>query len=260
MRSRLSLALALLAVLFVAACGSQGYAPPLGKAVEVTLPAAAGAQQATATFTPIRAVRVAVYYHGNLVPRTGAQTPVQLRSGGCTGPIIAALTDGTPAGSAYAPPTPSGTPLVTQPADTGVYLSIAPAASQYVTVLTAPNDPTAPVVACGSPLPDQKTNEIRRQYFDLYSPDQLGTGIALGTALFDPINVSRIDVGAPGGGDSAPASWAVRAGSCDGATVAQGTFAKGATTATDVIFRDLDPNWWVSVARSSGATSCAQVK
>lgn len=253
MRSRLSLALAALAVLFVAACGSKGYAPPLSKAVEVTLPPTAGAQQATATFTPIRALRVAVYYHGNLVPRMGAKTPVQLRSGGCTGPIIAALTDGTPAGSVYATPTPPGTPLVVQPADTGTYVSVVPSANLYVSVLTAPNDPTAPVVACGNPLSE------RRQYFDLYPPDQLGTGIALGTALFDPLNVSRLDVSAPGG-DNPPSSWEVRAGSCDGAVVAQGQFPRGATTATDVIFRDIDNNWWITVARANGEKSCAQVK
>lgn len=253
MRPRLSLALAILAMFFVAACGSQGYAPPLGKAVEVTVPATSGTGQATATFTPIHAMRVAVYYHGKLVPRTSAQTPAQVRSGGCTGPIVAALTDGTPSGSVYATPPPSGTPIIVQPADTGVYVSVAPSANLYVSVLTAPDDPTAPVVACGNPLSG------RRQFFDLYPPDELGTGTSLGTALFDPVNVSRVDVSALGG-DRSPVSWAVRTGSCDGATVAQGTFGAGATKATSVIFREIDPNWWVSVAWSGAATSCAQVK
>jgi hypothetical protein len=151
--------------------------------------------------------------------------------------------------------------VIVQPADTGVYVSVVPAANQYVTVLAAPNDPTAPVVACGNPLPDQKTNEIRRQYFDLYLPAEVGTGIARGTALFDPINVVRVELSVSDAAGVHPVSWSVRTGSCTGPSLGGGDFAPGTASAGGVVFKTLDPSvWWLSVAHSNGETSCAQVK
>ncbi|HEV8192843.1 MAG TPA: hypothetical protein VGP82_15365, partial [Ktedonobacterales bacterium] len=118
----------LAALLALAACGSQGYAPPLTNVVHVRLPGNGAAHPGgSATLTPTYGGHYVVYLQGKQVPYHNPATPVELRKGSCTGPVIGALTDNTPA-----KPQPS----IMQPAsDNGANVTVAPAADVYVVVL-----------------------------------------------------------------------------------------------------------------------------
>src|SRR5262249_16799943 len=87
---------AIFALALLASGGCRGFAPPLGQPVHVSVQGVDGVT-GDLVFTPIRAMHVAVYYEGHAVPSSGAQTPAQLRRGGCAGPLVAPLTDGNPA-------------------------------------------------------------------------------------------------------------------------------------------------------------------
>jgi hypothetical protein len=242
--------------LAVTACGSHGVAAELGHPVKLTL-ADVGAARASGTFTltPIHATHIAAYFGGHAIPLTGAKTPAQIRQNACTGPAVVNLSDGIPAGAAMPA---AGAPPATQPDPAGgVDVAIEPGAQWYVVVYDHANDPGAAIVACGHPL------SANRQYFDLYQAAQGPNGIALGTALFDPIVATRIDVAAtnatvvPG---AQPTAWALHSGSCTGPALASGTLASGTTRSEGVVFRPLDTtSWWASLAPAGGGTGCAKV-
>jgi hypothetical protein len=247
----------LLLALGLAACGSQGYAAPLGKPATATL-TAAGASAATyaARITPINAVHVVVSYHGHTLPLTGAPTPAQMRRDSCFGAYVAPLTDGNPAQPAEAPGVHDATVASAPDPSGGMDVEVAPGASLFVDVLARPNDPTAPVVACGQPLSG------RRQYFDLYSPTN--NSVAIGNALFDPITAAQVAISPSGGSSSilAPVSWTIHTGSCDGLPVGGHTIAAGAKAPYGgTVYAALAPgNWWVTLALSDGTTLCGQTK
>ncbi len=244
MRRTLLICIAVLVcALAVASCGTQGYAPPLGKPAHVAI-GSAGA----ATLTPIHALRVVAYYKGKLLPATGAATPAELHRDSCDGPFVAALTDGTPTSGAHA-----AVPTTPDP-DGGLDVAVDPGAQWYVVVYDRANDPPAQVVACGHPLSG------RQQYFDLYTAAKGSSGIALGTALVSPITATRIDISLSGGAAASQSTWAVHTASCDGAALAQGTISPGGTTGAGVVFATPGATpWWVTLASEGGAPMCAEV-
>lgn len=224
----------------LAACGTKGYAPPLGTTTRATL-TSTQTQQAigAATFTPTYAMRATVYYRGHIIPTTGAQTPAQLRKGSCFGPVAASLTDGTlQANTATTQQVPAG----------GMYVALQTNADWYITVLERPNDATAPVVACGHPLSE------RRQYFDLYPPAVGNGGIALGTALVEPIVATQVHITLQN--EASPvAQWALHTGSCSGPVIGVNT-----SGADGIIFSSTGSGDWMSAQLTNGATICGPIK
>lgn len=245
--TRLAALAPLLALVVLAACGSQGYAPGLGKTATVALAGPSGAAPlGSASFSPFYAAHIAAYYRGKLVPYEGAQTPVELRAGSCTGKTLAALTSAT-----IAPI--SGSVAVAPDPKTGVDVATATSGNLYVVVLQKANDANAPQLACGHPLSE------RRQYFDLYTPGQGSNGYSLGIALMEPIVATRVQVTL-----ASPAStvttWAVRSGSCSGAPLAQGQIAAGAKSGSGVVFSSFDASHWgLTLSANGSQTICEQV-
>ncbi len=241
----------------LAACGSQGYAPPLGKNAHATL---TGAFSGTATFTPAYATHIVTYYEGKALPYASATLPVELRNDSCDGPILANLTKASDPASA-----PTTTPLAGATSTTqsesaqstvvqvdpqgGVDVSLPQSMSLWVTVRAKANDPNAAILACGQPLSG------RRQYFDLYPPTEGSNGMALGLALMEPIVATQVKIALNQSTD-APVAWAVRADACEGAPVAGGQIAAGATQTTGYIFKPLDSHWRLTLTPGSGAPSC----
>ncbi len=239
--ARLATVAPLLALLALAACGSQGYASPLGKPATVALAGAAGAQsQGSATFTPFYAAHIATYYKGKLVPYNGAQTPVELRDSDCTGKPLAALTAATAA--------PIASDLAVVPdAKGGVDVAIEPSVNLFVVVRQQANDASAPILACGDPLSG------RKQFFNLYLATEGPNGYSLGIVLMEPLIATRVNV-ALASPTATTTTWAVRSGSCSGVALAQGQIAAGAKDASGVIFATLDASHWrLTLADASGA-------
>ena len=224
----------------LAACGTKGYAPPLGTTAHAVLADAQTKQTiGTATLTPVYAMHATVYYKGHAVPTVGAQTPAQLRKGGCFGPVVAPLTDGTPKADT--------TLATTQPVSSGgMNVALQASADWYITVLARPHDPTAPVVACGNPLSE------RRQYFDLYPPAVGNGGIALGTALVEPIVATQVHIALQNGA-SPIARWALHSGSCSGTLI-------GDPLAPDnLVFSPVASGAWIAAQLANGTTACGQI-
>lgn len=242
--------LALLLMVALAGCGTQGYAAPLGQAARTPL---TGAFTGSASFTPTYATLYATYFEGHLVPFVGAKTPVELRSGSCVGQLIANLTQASDQQPPAAPTPPLVQPDRAQP---GVDVAIVGGANQWITVRAHPNDPNAEILACGQPLSG------REQNFDLYPPSVGSDGMGLGFTKITPIVATALTISLIHPTSSAVA-WVVRAGSCGGAAVGSGQLAKGATKATGFLFQTLDSAHWrltltpgATPAPSSGATAC----
>ncbi len=252
---RLLTVLLALCLMLIAACGTHGAPPTLPKAVKLTLAPAGDVQlSGTIDFTPLAAMRVAIYFHGALIPTTGAKTPAQLRIGGCYKPITAPLTDGNiPEVAIPGVSTPVATnwpPLHPDPAG-GVDVPFASGADRFVTVTARPNDPTAPVVDCGQPL---SGNE---QYFDLYPPEQGSNSIATASALVVPLSATRVTLAVKDGDAKLqPTAWAIHSGSCTGKTIDGGTIgADGA--ASQIVYAALNASTWqVVVTHSNGEATC----
>lgn len=247
-------------MLALAACGSQGNAPALGKAATATLTSTtAGVASYSARITPVNAVRVVVSYKGKTLPVDGnqpPQTPAQLRRGSCFGSYVAPLTAGNPAKPAEALGAHDES-VATAPDPTGgMDVDVAPDASLYVDVMARPNDQTAPVLACGQPLSG------KRQFFDLYPPTN--NNIATGNALFDPISAVQVAISPANGAaaTSAPVAWTIHTGGCDGVPVGGATIAPGTRAPYGgLVYAALTPGqWWMSLALSDGTTLCGQTK
>lgn len=237
--------LALLGV--VTACGTHGDAGALPPVARATL-AAPGAHQAagSVTLTPFYGGHVVVYYAGHEITYQHAAYGAQLRSGGCYGSVLAALTAEVPAAAgSTAPAAPAAR---VDPAG-GVDVAQAPAASWNIVVFASATDPHAVMVACGAPLSGQQ------QYFDLYPPEVGSNGTARGMTLVQPQIYTRITVAlAQPAGENA--MWTLRRQSCTGTTVASGTFATGASSSQGLVFADpTSATWWL--ATSAGTTSAA---
>ena len=265
MRSGLPLTmpvLALLALLLIAGCGTEGNAPPLGKSGHASLTSpGSDVSLASVALAPLGALHVTVYYRGKLIPTIGAQTPAELRENGCLGPLVAPISDGNPAlgagtsGIAGTPTPGVSTPLADYAVDSagGMDVSVAPGANLYVVVYSQRDDPTARIVACGDPLSGQN------QFFNLYPPQVLGAGVALGTALMTPIDATRLTF-TVGNTALRPTTWAVRNGSCSGAVLASGPVDSSTSPASGVIYRALGRNkWWVDLTGAGGLTICGEV-
>lgn len=237
----------LAALLALAGCGSQGYAPPLTNVVHVTLPGNGAAHPGgSATLTPTYGGHYVVYLQGKQVPYHDPATPIELRRGSCTGPVIGALSDNAPA---MAQP-----PIMQPAANNGANVTIAPAADVYVVVLAQAGNPKAPAFACGNPLSE------RRQYFELW-PAGADETVGIGTVLSESLVSTKVDISldAPATA-AAPVAWSIRSGSCTGATVASGTFAGGAATASGFIFQPLaGDKWWMTLAPAGQQGSCVKV-
>jgi hypothetical protein len=238
---RVGLLAPLVALLALVACGSRGYAPSLGKATTTTL---SGVQPGSLTLTPIYATHVVTYYLGKLIPYKGAQTPVELRKGSCAGPVLATLTETTAASA------PSGAATEAPDAANGADVAAVVDESVYVVIRARANDPNAAQLACGAPL------SSRRQYFDLFTPGQGSNGAQLGIALIEPIVATRAEtrLASPA---TAPLTWAIFAGGCDGHALAQGQIAQGATTGDGVIFQPSPASGWSIALAPASATAPA---
>lgn len=241
------LTLVALVILTLAACGAQGRPPALGNAVQVTLHASGGsAPIGQATLTPAYGVHVVVYMHGALLPYDNPPTPVQIRQGGCYGPVVAPVTSNAPAG---------GSQVVVQPGDNlGANVAHAVDAKSYVVVLES-TAPDAKVTACGHPLSE------RRQYFDLYPPTKVDQGVGLGIALFESIIITQVRVSLAAPTTQQPAQWSIHSGGCQGSTLASGAIAPGKATGSGTAFAPLDTqSWWLSVALNGAADGATCVK
>ncbi|HLJ80751.1 MAG TPA: hypothetical protein VKT52_04625 [Ktedonobacterales bacterium] len=244
---------ALVSLLVLTGCGTHGLAAPLTKPAHASLVASGASQPSgTATLEPFTGVHIVPNYRGQVIPLTGAQHPAQLREGSCVGPFIAALSDG----NVITPANNGGTttpPAATQPdPHGGMDVDVAPSASLYVVVIDHPNDPNAAIVACGNPLSSS------RQYFDLYPPAEGSNGIGRGTALMEPLDSTHVTV-TLNSAATAPATWAVHTGSCDGATLVTGTIPADKSAGSGVIFQSLQAGaWWVSVASTGGPSLCGE--
>lgn len=253
----LGLALTFALALALAACGSHGNAPSLGKSATAALTGTgAGAASYTARITPTTALHVVVSYKGHQIPVSGAQTPAQLRHGSCFGAYVAPLTDGNPATPAEAPGVHDQTVPSAPDPNGGMDVDVTPDASLFVDVMARPNDPTAPVLACGQPLSGL------RQFFDLYPPTN--NSVATGNALFDPISAVHVAI-SPDSGTSAtqaPVSWTIHTASCDGVPIGGDTIAKGARPPYGgPVYAALAPGqWWVTLALADGTTLCGHAK
>ena len=172
---------------------------------------------------------------------------MELRQESCTGKTLAALTQATAA------PIANGLPVAVD-AKSGVDVAVTLSENLYVVVRERANDATSPELACGHPLSG------RRQYFDLYTPGQGSNGYSLGIALTEPIVASRVAVTLTSPAATAM-TWAVRADSCAGQPLAQGSIAAGATSASGIVFAALNPGHWrLTLATSDGAQrACATV-
>jgi hypothetical protein len=239
-----------LAVL-LAGCGTHGDPSTLPLVAHATLSAPGSHQQAgTATLTPFYGGRIVAYLAGHEIPYDNAQTPVQLRSGSCAGPLLAALTANAPGPAASA----AQSTVVTRPDPSGgADVAVDPEASWYIVVLDHAGDPHASAVACGAPLSGQQ------QYFDLYPPDVGSNGTARGMALLQPQIYTRVAVTlTQPAGQNEP--WALHQQSCGGATIASGTIASGAKTSQGIAFAaPVSGGWWASVGTGSGSL-CGQAK
>jgi hypothetical protein len=208
-------------------------------------------QAGTATLMPFYGGRIVAYLAGQRIPYSDAQNPVQLRSGGCAGPVLAALTANAPAASTASA---AQSTAATQPdPGGGVDVALDPDASWYVVVFDHAGDPHANVLACGAPLSGQQ------QYFDLYPPNVGSNGTARGMALLQPQIYTRVLVtlAQPAGQNEL---WALHQQNCGGATVASGTIASGATVGHGIAFAaPVSGGWWVSVG-TGGAMLCGQAK
>ncbi|MBF6590519.1 MAG: hypothetical protein IVW57_08295 [Ktedonobacterales bacterium] len=238
------------------ACGTRGNAAALPPVAHTTLVAAArGSSQPAGlvTLTPRYGGHLVPYLGGYAIPYQNAKNPVQLRDGGCAGPVLAALTADAPGPSGGAA---QSAPATRQDAAGGADVALAPDQSWTVVVLDRAGDPAAKPVACGHPLSG------RQQYFDLYPPDIGSNGTARGMALLQPIITTRVEIAL-----TQPAAqeeqWTIHRQSCDGATVAAGQIASGATKGGGTVFAPPDTGqWWVSVAPTgspSGAGLCGKV-
>jgi|SRR5579885_1099462 hypothetical protein len=243
---------AVLLALALSGCGTQGYAPPLGKPGKATLTLSASGSatsQASATLTPFNALHVTAYYHGAQLPTTGAATPAELRQNACNGPLVAPITDGNVATTT---PSPALAVYAPDPAG-GMDVATASNASLFVVVWTQRNDPAATIAACGNPLSG------RNQFFDLYPPTTGSSGIAVGTALITPIVATRLTF-TVADASFQPVSWAVHTGSCTGATLASEQVAANTHQIEGIVFHALDlHSWWVTLTGANGATACGQV-
>lgn len=229
-------------LLTLAACGSQGYAPKLGSATTVSLKGTSGRQLGSATFTPTYATHLATYYKGKEVPFAGAQIPLELRSGSCTGKLLANLTD------IAAAPIANGLTVSVDPRG-GVDVATPMSDSLYVVVRDHANDINTAQLACGHPLSG------RRQYFDLYTPGQGSNGYELGITMMEPIVATSVSFALASPATQA-AAWSVRANGCSGQALAQGQIAAGATSASGIVFAPLSAGKWTLVYEQG---SCAQV-
>lgn len=243
-RARLAVVVALVALVGLAACGTQGYAASLGRPATVALGSASAQQPGgSAVFTPFYATHVVVYYKGTKVPYQGAATPVELRRGTCTGTLIAPLTAATVA--------PGGQSAVASDPSGGADVAVADSDSLFVVVRARANDPGAAYLACGQPLSG------RRQFFDLHVPGEGSNGYTLGIALMEPIVATRVKVALARPATSA-LIWAVRSGSCVASPLAQGHIVAGATQAQGVVFSSLNAGQWrlTLTPTSGGQQSC----
>ncbi len=241
------LLLVTLAALALAACGTRGNPPALGTPVQVTLRASSDAATlGEATLTPAYGAHVVVYLHGALVAYDSAQTPAQLRQGGCYGKVVAPLTANAPAG---------GSQVMVQPgASLGANVALPVDASWYVVVLKSAA-PDAAVVACGHPLNNM------RQYFDLYQPDKVDQSIGLGIALFEGIVITRVHVSLATPTTTQPAQWSIHSGGCQGSTLASGAIAPGATAGNGTAFAPLNTqSWWLAVTPNGAGEQATCVK
>jgi hypothetical protein len=242
----------LVAGALLTACGTHGSAPPLPPTAHATLTAQGSSTRAgTATLTPAYGGRVVAYLGGKQIPYQNAQTPVQLRQGSCTGPVLAALTENAPG------PTGSqaqSAPALHPDAAGGVDIALNPDENWYIVVLDHAGDARAQPIACGHPLSG------KQQYFDLYPPDQGENGDAKGIALLQPQVYTQVAVSLdqPAGQNE---TWAIREQSCGGTTVTAGTLANGARTASGTAFAPPDSGWWISVAPDgNNGGVCGQVR
>lgn len=218
-----------LAALALAACGSQGYAPTLGKAVTTPL---TGAQPASLTLAPVYATHIVVYYLGKLVPYADAKTPVELRQGWCGGKTLAALTQAT-----ASPASATAAAVAPNAATKGVNAALTVDENVYVVILDHANDPKAQVLACGAPL------SSRRQYFDLFTPTQGTNGPQLGIALIEPQAATHAVMRLTSPATTA-LTWAVYAHGCASPALAAGQIAQGATEGDGVIFETAPNSGW----------------
>lgn len=247
---------ALLALgILLAACGTHGSAPALPPTAHATLAThGSTAQAGTATLTPIYGGHIVAYLGGQRIPYQHAQTPVQLRQGGCTGPVLAALTENAPGPTGDQAKTP---PAVHEAAAGGTDIALAPDENWYIVVLDHAGDANAQPIACGHPL------SSKQQYFDLYPPSVGANGSARGMALLQPQIYTQValSLAQPAGQDE---QWAIREQSCGGNTVTAGALASGSRTADGVAFAPPDSAWWVSVAptgdHGNDGTICGQVR
>jgi hypothetical protein len=132
-------------------------------------------------------------------------------------------------------------------------VAVVPGANLYVVVYSDRNDSAAHILACGDPLSG------RNQYFDLYPPQVLGAGVALGTALMTPIDATRLSF-TLSDATLRPTTWAVRNSSCSGAVLASGSVDPSTKPMSGVIYRALGKDlWWVELTASGGRTLCGQV-
>lgn len=237
---------AALAMLALAACGTRGNPPALGKPVQVTLSASgAAATLGQATLTPAYGAHVVVYMHGALVPYDSPATPAQLREGSCYGKAVAPLTSNAPTG---------GSGVAQAATDKGANVALPVDANWYVVVLESAA-PNAAVTACGHPL-----NKMR-QYFDLYEPDKVDQGVGLGIALYEGIVITQVHVALAAPSSKQPAQWSIHSGGCQGSTLASGAIASGATSGSGVAFAPLDAKtWWLAVATDGAADPTTCVK
>ena len=242
----LLLALAALAVMVLAGCGTKGQAPTLAAPVQVTLHASGdSATLGHATLTPTYGAHVVVYMHGKLIPYSDPQTPAQLRQGGCYGKVVAPLTANAPTG---------GSQVAVQPdAQKGANVARAVDPNWYVVVLESPA-PDAKPISCGHPLSNL------RQYFDLYEPAKVDQGVGLGIALLENISITQVNVSLAKAASQA-IQWSIHDGGCHGSTLASGPIAAGATTASGIAFAALDTqSWWLAITPSGAdaPTACAR--
>ena len=242
----LLLALAALAVMVLAGCGTKGQAPTLAAPVQVTLHASGdSATLGHATLTPAYGTHVVVYMHGKLIPYSDPQTPVQLRLGSCYGQVVAPLTENAPTGGSQVEVRPD--------TQKGANVAHAVDANWYVVVLES-SAPDAKPISCGHPLSDL------RQYFDLYEPAKVDQGVGLGIALFESITITQVNVSLAKATPRAT-QWSIHKGGCAGGTLGSGPIAAEATTASGIVFAPLDTGqWWLALTPDGADAPAACVK
>lgn len=238
----------LILLLALAGCGAHGVAPTLGKPTTTVF---SGSTPGSLTLAPIASTHIVVYYFNKPIPYVGATTPVELRQNGCYGTEIAALTQAT----ATTPP-PNAAPVIpaTGPNQKGVMAAATVDENTYIVILAHANDPKAAVLACGAPL------NGKRQFFNLFPPNQGANGPQVGLALVEPevATHAQAHLNTPA---TTTLTWSVYNGSCSGAPLAQGQIAPGATSGEGVIFQPATTDWRVALAPTGSTPSaCQQVK